>query len=132
MARTRTIPAFSAAQFAKYVRDLVDTAQAGTESSRDFIEQHAQALGGYASYLLHLPDVPLSDSFRDALRARHSEWPLTFTGYRLAFPPRLTERLAGGLEEALSLWRIALGTEDERSSQTIVRAPRPGSGPIPA
>ncbi len=132
MVRTRTIPALSAAQFAKYVRDLVETAQAGTESSRDFIEQHAQALGGYASYLLHLPDVPLTDSFRDALRARHNEWPLTFTGYRLAFPPRLTERLTGGLEEALSLWRIALGAEDERPAQANVRALRPGSDPVPA
>jgi hypothetical protein len=132
VARTRTTPAFSAALFVNYVRDLVDTAQAGTESSRGFIERHARALGGYASYMLHLPDVPLAESFCDALRARRSEWPLTFTGYRLAFPTHLTERLAGGPEEALGLWRIALGTEGARPARPNLRILRPGGGRTPA
>ena len=132
MAHTRTTPTFSAAKYVDYIRDLVDATQAGTESSREFIERHARALGGYASYLLHLPDGPLAESFYDALRARHDEWPLTFTGYRVAFPPHLTERLVGGLEEALGLWRIALGAEDERPAQANVRILRPGGDPIPA
>ena len=132
MARTTTTRTLSAAQYVNYVRDLVDTARTGTESSKEFIERHARALGGYASYLLHLPDVPLTESFSDALRARRNEWPLTFTGYRLAFPPHLTERLAGGLEEALGLWRIALGTEDEGPAQANVRTLRRGGRPIPA
>jgi hypothetical protein len=133
MGRARTTPTFSAAKYVDYIRDLVDATQAGTESSREFIERHARALGGYASYLLHLPDVPLAESFCDALRARQNEWPLTFTGYRVAFPPHLIERLKGGPDEALRLWRIALGAEDESSTQTNVRVLRPrGSSPIPA
>jgi hypothetical protein len=132
VARTRTTPTFSAAKYVDYIRDLVDATQAGTGSSREFVERHARALGGYASYLLHLPDVPLAESFCDALRARQNEWPLTFTGYRVAFPPHLTERLVGGLEEALGLWRIALGTDDERAAQANVRVLRPGNSPIPA
>lgn len=132
MAHTTTTPAFSAAQFVNYVRDLVDTAQTGTESSRGFIERHARALGGYASYLLQLPDAPLGESFCDALRARRSEWPLTFTGYRLAFPTHLMERLAGGPEEALGLWRIALGSEDARPARPNLRILRPGGGPTSA
>ncbi len=125
MARTTTKPAFSTIHYVDYIRDLVDTAQTGTAFSRDFIERHTQALGGYASYLLHLPDVSLAESLCDALRARRNEWPLTFTGYRLAFPPHLTERLAGGSEEALGLWRTALGTEDEAPAQSNVRVLRP-------
>lgn len=132
MARTTARPAFSTIQYVDYIRDLVDTAQTGTESPRGFIERHARALGGYASYLLHLPDVPLAESFCDALRACRSEWPLTFTGYRLAFPTHLTERLAGGPEEALGLWRIALGTEDARAARANMRMLRPGGSRAPA
>src|SRR5665647_1501945 len=46
VARTRTTPTFSAAKYVDYIRDLVDATQAGTESSREFIERHARALGG--------------------------------------------------------------------------------------
>jgi len=132
VARIKTTPTFSAAKYVDYIRDLVDATQDGTESSREFIERHARALGGYASYLLHLPDIPLAESFYDALRARQSEWPLTFTGYRVAFPPHLIERLKGGPDEALRLWRFALGTDDGGPAQTNVRVLRPGGRPIPA
>lgn len=77
-----------------YARALLMVARYGDRRTRRFfIQRHAESIGGYAAYLLHLGDCNLRTTFQDAARAQHSVWPRTLMGLRLAVPKRLEEDL---------------------------------------
>ena len=121
------------AVLAEYIEDLIQTQRgAGPAARRAFVRRHADKLGGYASYLLHQHDVMLGDSFQDAMRALDGEWPLSFTGYRLAFPTRLTAGMDDSLDEARAQWnRARMGTprtETEAGNEAGTVLPLPPRG----
>jgi YHS domain-containing protein len=77
-----------------YVRTLLMVARHGDRYARRlFVQQHADVVGGYAAYLLHLDDGDLEAAFHDAARSRAGVWPKTLMGLRLALPKRLEPQL---------------------------------------